>query len=185
MEFYSWSRRSKTSVALSAALLLGIGLVGTTTEASAHQSRRHHRHHHYYRHDAANVAAKTPECSTTVTALKKAGAVGMLRIHGPITVFAPSNAGWARMTKENREGLMNDPKRLKEVLQYHVVKGKYSAADLADRRSLKTIQGEDLMIDNKSGTVVVDGCIVTTADVACDNGVIHIIDAVAIPERGK
>ncbi|MDQ5937650.1 MAG: hypothetical protein QG574_5009, partial [Cyanobacteriota bacterium erpe_2018_sw_21hr_WHONDRS-SW48-000092_B_bin.40] len=60
MEFYSWSRRSKTSVALSAALLLGIGLVGTTTEASAHKSKRHHRHHHYYSHDAANVAMKTP-----------------------------------------------------------------------------------------------------------------------------
>jgi uncharacterized surface protein with fasciclin (FAS1) repeats len=184
MQFYSWSQRSKTSVALSAALLLGIGLVGTTTEASARTKHRH-RHHHHYAHDAASVAMKTPDCSTTVTALKKADAVGMLRIHGPITVFAPSNAGWAKMTKENREGLMNDPKRLKDVLKYHVVKGKYSAADLADKRSLKTVQGESLMVDNKSGTVVVDGCIVTTADVPCDNGVIHIIDAVAIPERGK
>ncbi|CAN5369579.1 hypothetical protein BH11CYA1_BH11CYA1_30470 [soil metagenome] len=183
MQFYSWSQRSKTSVALSAALLLGIGLVGTTTEASAH--KRHHKHHHHYSNDAASVAMKTADVSTTVTALKKAGAVGMLRIHGPITVFAPSNAGWAKMTKENREGLMNDPKRLKEVLKYHVVKGKYTASDLADKRSLKTVEGESLMIDNKSGTVVVDGCIVTTADVPCDNGVIHIIDAVAIPERGK
>lgn len=182
MQFNSWSRRG--SVALSAALLLGIGMVTTTTEASArHHNRRHH--HHYYRNDAANVAIKNADCSTTVKALKKANAVGMLRIHGPITVFAPSNQGWARMTKEAREGLMNDPKRLKEVLKYHVVKGKYSAADLADRRSIKTLQGEDLMIDNKSGTVIVDGCIVTTADVPCDNGVIHIIDAVAIPERGK
>ena len=90
-----------------------------------------------------------------------------------------------KMTKENREGLLNDKKRLAEVLKYHVVKGKYSAADLASRRALKTLQGEDLMIDNKDGTVVVDGCIVTKADVAADNGVIHVIDAVAIPERGK
>jgi len=188
MQFYSWSRRNQASLALSAALLLGIGLVGTTTEASAHTTGRHHRHHKHHRHlshDAAAVAMKNADCSTTVEAFKKANEVGLLRMHGPITVFAPSNAGWGKMTKENREGLMNDPKRLKDVLKYHVVKGKYSAADLADKRSLTTVEGQSLMVDNKSGTVVVDGCIVTTADVPCDNGVIHIIDAVAIPERGK
>ncbi len=183
MQFYPG--RNLASLALSAALLLGIGLVGTTTEAQAHRTRHHHTHHHYYRHDAADVAMKNADCSTTCEALKKAGLVGALRIRGPITVFAPSNAGWAKMTKENREGLMNDPKRLKEVLKYHVVKGKYSAADLADKHSLTTLQGESLMVQSKSGTVLVDGCIVTTADVPCDNGVIHIIDAVAIPERGK
>ncbi len=181
MQFYSG--RNLASLALSAALLLGVGLVGTTTEASARTKHRHHHYHH--RNDAADVAIKNADCSTTVQALKKANAVGMLRIRGPITVFAPSNAGWAKMNKENREGLMNDPKRLKDVLKYHVVKGKYTAADLANKSSLATLQGESLMIVNKSGTVVVDGCIVTTADVPCDNGVIHIIDAVAIPERGK
>jgi uncharacterized surface protein with fasciclin (FAS1) repeats len=184
MQFKSLTR---PAFALSTALMVGLGLAATSSlEASAHKGKHHHHHHHhYYRHDAANVAMKDSELKTTVEALKKAGLVGALRVHGPITVFAPSDAGWGKMTKDNREGLLNDTKRLGEVLKYHVVKGKYTAADLASRRALKTLEGEDLMIDNKDGTVIVDGCIVTKADVAADNGVIHVIDAVAIPERGK
>lgn len=177
---------TRQSFALSTALMVGLGLVATAgLEASAHKGKHRHHHHHYYRHDAANVAMKDGDLKTTVEALKKAGLVGALRVHGPITVFAPSDAGWGKMTKDNREGLLNDTKRLQQVLKYHVVAGKYSAADLANRRALKTLEGEDLMIDNKDGTVIVDGCIVTKADVAADNGVIHVIDAVAIPERGK
>lgn len=183
MQFKSLTRRS---FALSAALLVGLGLaVSTSNEASAHKGKHRHHHRHHCSHDAGCVAMKDPDLKTTVEALKKAGLLHALCGKSPITVFAPSNAGWAKMTKENREGLLNDKKRLAEVLKYHVVKGKYSAADLASRRALKTLQGEDLMIDNKDGTVVVDGCIVTKADVAADNGVIHVIDAVAIPERGK
>jgi transforming growth factor-beta-induced protein len=71
------------------------------------------------------------------------------------------------------------------VLKYHVVPKKYMASDLASRRSIVTVQGESLMLDNKDGTQIVDGALVTKADSDCRNGVVHVIDTVLIPERGK
>ncbi|MBS1996086.1 MAG: fasciclin domain-containing protein [Cyanobacteria bacterium SZAS LIN-2] len=131
------------------------------------------------------VAAKNKDLSTTVSAIKKAGLVCALSGAGPLTVFAPTNEGWAKMPKDMREGLLNDPKRLKDVLTYHVVKGKYDAAALDGKRSITTLEGQSLMLDNKDGKLIVDGCIVTTPDIKASNGMIHMIDAVAVPERGK
>lgn len=179
MQFKLWSRRS---FALSAALLVGLGFVASSPEASA----RHHKKRCAVRcNSIVRVASKDEDLKTSVQAIKKAGLACTLGYKGPFTVFLPSNTGWAKLPKENRESLLNDPKRLNEVLKYHVVKGNYSASDLASRRSLKTLQGEDLMIDNKDGTVIVDGTIVTKADVKAGGSVIHVIDYVAIPERGK
>jgi len=180
MHLSQWSRRS---FALTAAFLVGIGLVASTSqEASA---RRHHRNrHHVSRNSMSAVAARTPELKTTMEAYKKAGMVGHLN-RGMHTVFMPSDAGWGKMAKENREGLMNDPKKLQEVLKYHMVKGSMTAADLGAKRSVVTMQGESLMLDNKDGTVIVDGCVTTTPDVKTDNGMIQIIDYIPIPERGR
>ena len=180
MQLQSWTRRT---FALSAAFLVGLGLVvSVSPEANA----RHHRKHARRQvSTVVTVASKDAELKTTVSAIKKAGLVHALSSKGPFTAFLPSDAGWDKLTKENRESLLNDPKRLAEVLKYHVVKGKYSAADLAERRSLVTLQGESLMLDNKDGTVIVDGCIVTKGDVKAGNGMIHVIDYVATPERGK
>jgi uncharacterized surface protein with fasciclin (FAS1) repeats len=185
MQFQSWSRRS---FALSAALLVGLGLVATSPSEAA---STHHKHHHHGKscHTACNgivgVAAKNTDLSTTVTAIKKAGLVCSLSCAGPLTVFAPTNAAWAKIPKDQREGMLNDPKRLKDILEYHVVKGKFDAASLDGKRSIKTLEGQDLMLDNKDGKLIVDGGIVTTPDVKASNGMIHLIDSVAIPERGK
>lgn len=181
MQLKQWSRRT---FALSAALLVGFGLVASTSqEASA---RHHRRHHRVVRHnDLMSVAARTPELKTTVEAYKKAGATAWLRNGGQTTVFMPSDAGWGKMPKEVREGLLNDPKRLKEVLKYHIVKGSHDAADLGAKRSIVTLQGESLMLDNKDGTVIVDGCVTTSPDVKASNGLIQVIDYIPIPERGK
>jgi uncharacterized surface protein with fasciclin (FAS1) repeats len=184
MQFQSWSRRS---FALSAALLVGLGLaVSSPTEAAT----KHHKHHHGKScHLACNgivgVAGKNKDLSTTVTAIKKAGLVCALSCAGPLTVFAPTNEAWSKIPKDMREGMLNDPKRLKDILEYHVVKGKYDAASLDGKRSIKTLEGQDLMLDNKDGKLIVDGGIVTTPDVKASNGMIHLIDQVAIPERGK
>jgi|GEM_PF-461772 len=185
MQFQSSNLRS---LALSAALLMGFGLVATSPVEAA---TKHHKHHHHGKacNHAGNgivgVAGKNKDLSTTVTAIKKAGLVCALSCAGPLTVFAPTNEAWAKIPKDQREGLLNDPKRLKEVMKYHVVKGKYDAASLDGKRSITTLEGESLMLDNKDGKLIVDGCIVTTPDVKASNGMVHLIDAVAIPERGK
>jgi len=184
MQFQSWSRRS---FALSAALVIGLGLVASSPVEAA---TKHHKHHHPKScYQACNgivgVAGKNKDLSMTVTAIKKAGLVCALSCAGPLTVFAPTNEAWAKIPKDQREGLLNDPKKLKDVLEYHVVKGKFDAASLDGKRSIKTLEGQDLMLDNKDGKLIVDGAIVTTPDVKASNGMIHLIDYVAIPERGK
>ena len=185
MQFQSSNLRS---LALSAALLVGFGLVSTSPSEAAAKKHRHHHHTAACQHlgnGIVGVASKNKDLTTTVTAIKKAGLVGALSGAGPLTVFAPTNEGWAKMPKDQREGLMNDPKRLKDVLTYHVVKGKFDAAALTGKRSIKTLEGQDLMLDNKDGKLIVDGCIVTTPDVKTSNGIVHLIDSVAMPERGK
>jgi uncharacterized surface protein with fasciclin (FAS1) repeats len=185
MQFQSWSRRS---FALSAALVVGLGLVATTPSEAATKHHKHHNHGnscHLACNGIVGVASKNSDLTTTVTAIKKAGLVCALSCAGPLTIFAPTNAAWSKIPKDQREGLLNDPKRLKDVLEYHVVKGKYNAASLDGKRSIKTLEGQDLMLDNKDGKLIVDGAIVTTPDVKASNGMIHLIDTVAIPERGK
>jgi uncharacterized surface protein with fasciclin (FAS1) repeats len=184
MQFQSWSRRS---FALSAALLVGLGLV---TSSPTEAATKHHMHHHgkschLVCNGIVGVAGKNKDLSTTVTAIKKAGLVCALSCAGPLTIFAPTNEAWSKIPKDMREGMLNDPKRLKDILEYHVVKGKYDAASLDGKRSIKTLEGQDLMLDNKDGKLIVDGGIVTTPDVKASNGMIHLIDQVAIPERGK
>jgi uncharacterized surface protein with fasciclin (FAS1) repeats len=184
MQFESWSRRTTV---LSAALLLGLGLVTTTASQAA--TKHHKRHSHAVcRHQAngvVSVTAKNKDLSTTNTALKKAGLVCALDCAGPITLFAPTNEAWGKIPKADREGMLNDKEKLAHVLKYHVVKGRFDAAALQGKRSIKTMEGEDLMLDNKDGKLIVDGGIVTTPDVKASNGLVHLIDAVAVPERGK
>ncbi len=80
---------------------------------------------------------------------------------------------------------MADNKKLATVLKYHVLPKKYSASDLSSRRSLVTLEGESVMLNNKDGSQTVDGAIVTKADCDCSNGTVHVIDTVLMPERGK
>ena len=127
------------------------------------------------------VAMADPSFSTLVSDLKAAGLVGALEGPGPFTVFAPDNAAFAKQGK----AVSSDKEKLAKQLKYHVVKGKHSAADLANMRSITTLEGESLMLDNKDGKEIVDGAQVTKADIECSNGVIHVIDWVLSPERGK
>lgn len=133
--------------------------------------------------DVVCTAAKSSDFKTLTSLLKKAGLVGVLEGKGPFTVFAPTDAAFNMLAKSN--GLSEDPKLLAKVLKYHVVGRKLTAADLANLRSVTTLEGESLMINNKDGKVIVDGATVTQADINCGNGVIHGIDRVLMPERGK
>lgn len=135
--------------------------------------------------DVAGCTSCCGDLKILNSALKKTGLDRTLRGKGPYTLFAPSDAAFAKIPKADREALLNDKKKLPIVLKYHVVPKKYMASDLASRRSIVTVQGESLMLDNKDGTQIVDGALVTKADSDCRNGVVHVIDTVLIPERGK
>jgi uncharacterized surface protein with fasciclin (FAS1) repeats len=119
--------------------------------------------------------------STLVAAVKAAGLVETLSGPGPLTVFAPSDEAFEKLPEGTVEGLLKDIPKLKSVLTYHVVPGKMMAADVAAQTSIKTVQGQNVTIDTSDG-VKVNGAKVVKADIAADNGVIHVIDSVITPK---
>jgi len=118
----------------------------------------------------------------TLTALvSKAGLAGTLQGKGPFTVFAPTDAAFAKVPKATLTALGKDKAKLRAVLLYHVAKGKLTAKKVVKRESVKTLNGQRVRIRVRNGKVFVGGARVTTPDVAASNGVIHVINKVLIP----
>ncbi len=128
-----------------------------------------------------DVAAGNKDFSTLVAAVKAAGLVETLNGKGPFTVFAPTDAAFAKLPPGTVDGLLKDPAKLKAILTYHVVPGKVMAKDVKPGAA-KTVNGQSMMISAKDGKVMVDGATVTATDVAASNGVIHVIDTVILPK---
>ena len=128
------------------------------------------------------VASSDAQFSTLVSLVKKAGLAGALSGKGPLTVFAPTNAAFAKVPKATLTALGKDKAKLKAVLLYHVVKGKVTAAQVVKLKSAKTLEGSSVAIKVSGGKVYVDGAQVVKADVAASNGVIHVINKVLIPQ---
>lgn len=127
------------------------------------------------------TAVNAGSFNTLVAAVKAAGLVDTLTGAGPFTVFAPTDEAFAKLPEGTVDGLLKDITKLKQILTYHVVSGKVMAADVVKLKSATTVQGSDVKIDASNGGVKVNNATVTTADVAADNGVIHIIDTVLLP----
>ena len=130
------------------------------------------------------VAIEAGSFTTLVAAVKAAGLVETLSGPGPFTVFAPTDAAFAKLPAGTIEGLLADKEKLTSILTYHVVSGKVMAADLVKSNGATptTVNGLPLDIVVRGGQVYVDGVQVVTADVQASNGVIHIVDAVLIPQ---
>lgn len=127
-----------------------------------------------------DTAINAGSFSTLIDALKTAELVETLQGSGPFTVFAPSDDAFAKIPEKIRAAIIGDKEALTELLSYHVVQGEVSAADVAQLDSATTIQGSAIAIDASNG-VKVDGANVVTADIRASNGIIHVIDAVLIP----
>jgi uncharacterized surface protein with fasciclin (FAS1) repeats len=128
---------------------------------------------------ADTIAAKS-ELSTLSGLVTKAGLVDTLKGAGPFTVFAPSNAAFAKVPAKTMEELGKDPAKLKAVLTYHVVPGKVMAAEVKNG-NVKTVNGANLALSKAGTFVTVEDGVVQTADLSAKNGVVHIIDSVLIP----
>ncbi|HUO72400.1 MAG TPA: fasciclin domain-containing protein, partial [Solirubrobacteraceae bacterium] len=128
------------------------------------------------------ATAKAAGKFTTLTALlKKSGLAGTLAKKGPFTVFAPTDAAFAKVPKATLAALAKNKAKLRAVLLYHVVKGQVTAAQAAKLRSAKTLEGKSLKIRARGAKLIVGGATVTKADVLASNGVIHAINKVLIP----
>ncbi len=129
-----------------------------------------------------DVAAGNPDFSTLVTAIKAADLVETLSSAGPFTVFAPTNAAFAKLPAGTVENLLKPENKdqLVAVLTYHVVSGKVLAADVLKLKTANTVNGKAVTIDTSKG-VMVNNATVTATDIAASNGVIHVIDSVLLP----
>ena len=130
--------------------------------------------------DIVDTAVAAGQFKTLVAAVQAAGLVETLKGKGPFTVFAPSDAAFAKLPAGTVEALLKDKAKLAAILTYHVVPGKVMAKDVK-AGAVKTANGASLTITTTNG-VMVDGAKVVATDVMADNGVIHVIDTVVIPK---
>jgi uncharacterized surface protein with fasciclin (FAS1) repeats len=128
-----------------------------------------------------DVASGNPDFSTLVSAVTKADLASTLSGTGPFTVFAPTNAAFAKVPADQLSALLADQAQLTKVLTYHVVPGKVLAADLQPTQMVKTVEGQDVDIQVTGGTATINGCAITKTDIEASNGVIHVIDCVLTP----
>ena len=131
------------------------------------------------------LAAGNDDLSTLVAAVKAAGLVGVLSGDGPYTVFAPTNAAFAKLPEGTVESLLKPENKdqLTAILTYHVVSGKVKAADVVKLDSAKTVEGSSVTISATDAGVKVDAANVIMTDIAASNGVVHVIDSVLLPSE--
>lgn len=133
-------------------------------------------------------AVHSKDHTTLVAAVKAAGLVDTLSGPGPFTVFAPTNAAFAKLPKGTVETLVKPENKetLTKILTYHVVPGRLEAADLTDGKKLTTVEGEELTVRNSHGRISIidakgDESRVTIPNVNQSNGVIHVVNTVLMP----
>jgi uncharacterized surface protein with fasciclin (FAS1) repeats len=133
-------------------------------------------------------AVNSKDHTTLVAAVKAAGLVDTLEGKGPFTVFAPTNAAFAKLPPGTVDTLVKPENKatLTKILTYHVVAGKLEASDLTDGKKLKTVQGEELTVKRSGDTVMIvdskgGSSTVTIPNVNQSNGVIHVVDTVLMP----
>ena len=127
------------------------------------------------------TAVAAGQFKTLTKLLKRAGLANALQQPGPFTVFAPTDAAFKKVPKKTLSALLHNKAKLKAVLLYHVASGKVTAAKVAKRTSVKTLNGKAVRIRLSDANVFVNAARVTTPDVMASNGVIHVINRVLIP----
>ena len=134
--------------------------------------------------DIVDTAVAAGDFGTLVTAIKAAGLVEALKGPGPFTVFAPTDAAFAKLPPGTLDDLLKpeNKSKLQDILKYHVVSGKVMAADVVKLDSAESLQGQRIPIRVDAGKVHLDGATVVKTDIACTNGVIHVIGAVILPK---
>lgn len=136
--------------------------------------------HHANADTLLQTADQEGDFKTFLQAVKTAGLEGTLNEKGPITLFAPNDAAFAKLPKAKLKALMANPTELKKVLSYHIYPGKITSADVSAGK-VKSLEGADLKLTVGDG-VKVENVKVIGDEINADNGVIHTMSAVLIPK---
>lgn len=126
------------------------------------------------------IAVSNDSFQTLVAAVKAADLVDVLQSPGPFTVFAPTDAAFAKLPPGTVQTLVQNPPQLARILKYHVVPGKYSKADLAGKGAIASAEGADIRLNVTDTCFEVKNATVVAADIEADNGIIHVIDNVIL-----
>jgi uncharacterized surface protein with fasciclin (FAS1) repeats len=134
--------------------------------------------------DIVDTAVAAGDFSTLAAALQAGDLVGTLKSEGPFTVFAPTDAAFAKLPDGTIEMLLKpeNKDKLVQILTYHVVPGKVTAAEVVKLKSATTVEGSDVKIKVENDSVFVNDARVVSTDVDASNGVIHVIDTVILPQ---
>jgi transforming growth factor-beta-induced protein len=177
----------KSSVVLSvAAMLLASSSAAVAGEKCAKSSVTTVAYEKEKKMDIVDTAVNAGSFKTLAAALKAAGLVETLKGKGPFTVFAPTDEAFEKLPIGTIETLLKpeNKDKLVAILTYHVVAGNVKAADVVKLKSAKTVQGSEVKITVADGNVMVNDANVVKTDIACGNGVIHVIDTVLLPKEG-
>lgn len=168
--------KKSTLLALAAFAALGTLPTSASAQKTTHKEKAAMK-------NIVQIATEAGSFNTLVAAVKAAGLAETLQGTGPFTVFAPTDAAFAKLPAGTVEALLADKQKLASILTYHVVSGKVMAADIvkANGATPSTVNGLPLDIIVRDGKVFVNGTQVVTADIVASNGVIHIIDSVLLP----
>jgi transforming growth factor-beta-induced protein len=169
-------KRMRTTIALLVAAALAAATLGAFASASSASRSTGDK-------NIVETAIAAGQFTTLTSLLTKAGLADTLATGGPFTVFAPTDAAFAKVPKATLAGLAKHPAQLKAVLLYHVVPGSVTASQVVKLSSAKTLQGSSVLIKANMGGVFVNQAKVTTPDVMASNGVIHVINKVLIPPK--
>ena len=129
-----------------------------------------------------DIAVADGRFTTLVTALQAAELDSVLSGEDQFTVFAPTDEAFAKLPEGTLDSLLADIPALKDVLLYHVTSGSVLAADVVTLDSAPTLQGQEVDISVMGSLVMVDDANVTITDIMASNGIIHVIDAVILPD---
>jgi uncharacterized surface protein with fasciclin (FAS1) repeats len=164
-------RQIRTILALSAVTAVAVtGMIGGATADTPRASDK----------NIVETAVAAGKFETLTSVLKRAGLAKTLQGKGPYTVFAPTDAAFAKVPDATLARLARNRAKLRSVLLLHVAENRLTAAKLTKRRSVKTLNGQRLAIRVRGGKVFVGGARVVTADVTASNGVIHAINKVLL-----
>jgi len=133
--------------------------------------------------DLVSVLDERGGFESLIEGIDAAGLGGDLRGSGPYTLLAPSDSAFGTLPDAQRATLFEDSERLRSVLQYHVIPGILTAADLQGMTSVTTLEGITIPVTQANGTVRIAGAAVIESDIEAENGIIHILDGVLLPER--
>lgn len=133
--------------------------------------------------DIVDTAVAAGQFKTLAAALTAAGLVDTLKGPGPFTVFAPTDAAFAKLPAGTVDTLLKPESKAKltAILTYHVVAGKVMAADVVKLNEAKTVNGAIVAVKVDGGNVMINNAKVTNTDIEASNGVIHVIDTVLLP----